>query len=139
MELILMRHATTQGNLERRFIGLTDLPILESGAELARQVSPTLPKIDLDESSLTCRVDFINGRTCRVTVTEGDSHYDGPHENRRGEMVEGDTLQISYTSLKGADTLSVGDTITFSYHYNTDVSEKNGDPHISVSEITVSK
>lgn len=100
---------------------------------------PTLPKIDLDESILTCRVDFINGRTCRVTVTEGDSHYDGPHENRRGEMVEGDTLQISYTSLKGADTVSVGDTITFSYHYNTDVSEKNGDPHISVSEITVSK
>ena len=46
MELILMRHGTTQGNLEHRFIGVTDLPILPEGEELARKVSPTLPKIE---------------------------------------------------------------------------------------------
>ena len=46
MELILMRHATTQGNLERRFIGTLDIPILPQGEELAREVAPTLPAVD---------------------------------------------------------------------------------------------
>lgn len=46
MELILMRHATTQGNLERRFIGTLDVPILPQGEVLARQVSPTLPTVE---------------------------------------------------------------------------------------------
>ena len=36
MELILMRHGTTQGNLERRFIGTLDVPLLPQGEELAR-------------------------------------------------------------------------------------------------------
>ena len=31
MELILMRHGTTQGNLERRFIGTLDVPLLPRG------------------------------------------------------------------------------------------------------------
>ena len=38
MELILMRHGTTQGNLERRFIGTLDVPLLPQGEELARRV-----------------------------------------------------------------------------------------------------
>ena len=46
MELILIRHGTTQGNLERRFIGLTDIPVLPEGEELAREVSKTLPPVD---------------------------------------------------------------------------------------------
>ena len=37
MELILMRHGTTQGNLERRFIGTLDVPLLPPGEELARR------------------------------------------------------------------------------------------------------
>ena len=39
MELILMRHGTTQGNLERRFIGTLDVPLLPQGEEPA----PTTP------------------------------------------------------------------------------------------------
>ena len=46
MELILIRHGTTRGNLERRFIGLTDIPILPEGEALAREVSKTLPLVD---------------------------------------------------------------------------------------------
>lgn len=42
MELILMRHGTTQGNLERRFIGTLDVPLLPQGEELARRVGATL-------------------------------------------------------------------------------------------------
>lgn len=98
---------------------------------------PTLPKIDLDSSTLTGTVEFVNGRTCRVTVTEGDSHFDGPYENKRGELVSGDTIQLTYTTLTGAKSVGVGDTVTFTYHYTQDVSEKNGDPHITVNEIIV--
>lgn len=98
---------------------------------------PELPKLDLDSSRLTGVVEFINGRTCRITVTEGDSHFDGPHENRKGEMVSGDTIQVTYTSIAGAKTVGTGDTVTFSYRYTQDVSEKNGDPHIAVNELRV--
>ena len=46
MELILMRHGTTQGNLERRFIGTLDVPLLPQGEELARRVGATLPAVE---------------------------------------------------------------------------------------------
>jgi hypothetical protein len=98
---------------------------------------PTLPKLDVDSSTLTATVEFINGRTCRVVVSEGDSHFDGPWVNRRGEDMPGDTLLVTYTALSGAKALSVGDSGTFTYRYTRDVSEKTGYPHISVAEITV--
>ena len=100
---------------------------------------PTLPKLNLDKSSITGTVTYVNGRTIRIEVTEGDSHYDGPWVNSRGEDVPGDTVHVTYTALKGGDTVSVGDTVTVTYHYTSDVSEKNGDPHISVAEIRVKK
>jgi hypothetical protein len=100
---------------------------------------PTLPQIDLDSSTLTGTVEFVNGRTCRVVVTEGDSHFDGPYENKRGELVSGDLIQVTYSSLSGEKSVSVGDTITFTYRYTQNVSEKNGDPHITVNEIHVTK
>ena len=46
MELILIRHGTTQGNLERRFIGTLDVPLAPQGEELARRVGPTLPPVE---------------------------------------------------------------------------------------------
>ena len=100
---------------------------------------PTLPKLNLDKSTVTGTVTYVNGRTIRIEVTEGDSHYDGPWVNKRGEDVPGDTLHVTYTALKGGDTVSVGDTVTVTYHYTRDHSEKNGDPHISVAEIRVKK
>lgn len=100
---------------------------------------PTLPKLNLDKSTVTGTVTYVNGRTIRIEVTEGDSHYDGPWVNSRGEDVPGDTVHVTYTALKGGDTVSVGDTVTVTYHYTSDVSEKNGDPHISVAEIRVKK
>lgn len=38
MELILIRHATTMGNIEKRFIGRTDIPISDEGICLAKSV-----------------------------------------------------------------------------------------------------
>lgn len=117
---------------------LTALMLVSALTACGSDSGPTLPKIDLDSSSLTGTVEYVNGRTCRVRITEGDSHFDGPHENSRGEMVDGDTIQVTYTTLDGSKSLKIGDSIRFSYHYASDVSEKNGDPHITVNQITVS-
>jgi hypothetical protein len=43
---------------------------------------PTLPRINYDESALTGKVEFVNGRTCRISILEGDGHYDAATEKR---------------------------------------------------------
>ena len=93
---------------------------------------PTLPKIDLDSSELTATVEYINGRTCRVRITEGDGHFKAGSEDR-----DPDVIQITYTALEGSKSVKVGDTITFTYSYTRDVSELYGYPHISVNSVTV--
>ena len=93
---------------------------------------PTLPKLSLDASTLTGTVESVIGRTCRVVVTEGDSHYDA-----EGEDWDADVILVTYTSLAGSNSVQPGDSITFTYHYSTDVSERSGDPLITVEEITV--
>lgn len=99
---------------------------------------PSLPTIDLDKSSLTCVVTAIgDDGTLSVVVSEGDSHYDGPYDTSDGETVEGETLLITYTSVKGSKTVAVGDTISFTYYYTADVSKFNGTPRISVDEIKI--
>jgi hypothetical protein len=119
----------------RVFIAVILLLTLLCGCEidiLETDNPPTLPKLDIGASELTGTVEYINGRTCRIHITAGDSHFKAGTEDR-----EPDVIQISYTSLEGAKTVKVGDTITFRYHYTEDVSELYGYPHISVNSITV--
>ncbi len=94
--------------------------------------APTLPKLNYDESTLTGTVEFVNGRTCRVSVTVGDSHYDAATERR-----DADVIFVTYTSLEGSKSVQPGDTVTFTYSYNTDVTERDGEPHISVRILNV--
>ena len=93
---------------------------------------PTLPKLSYDESSLTGRVEFVNGRTCRISILEGDGHYDAATEKR-----EADVIFVTYASLDGSKSVQVGNTVTFAYSYATDVTERDGTPHISVRVLTV--
>ena len=83
--------------------------ILEAGTP------PTLPKLSYDESALTGKVEFVNGRTCRISILEGDGHYDAATENRDADVIY----------------------VTFSYAYTTDVTERDGEPHISVRNLNV--
>lgn len=46
MELLLMRHSITPGNLERRFVGSTDQPLAPQGLALAREIAPLLEPVD---------------------------------------------------------------------------------------------
>ena len=93
---------------------------------------PTLPKLSYDESSLTGRVEFVNGRTCRISILEGDGHYDAATEKR-----EADVIYVTFSDLKGKKSVQVGDTVTFDYAYTTDVTERDGEPHISVRTLDV--
>ena len=100
--------------------------ILEMGT------APTLPRIHYDESALTGKVEFVNGRTCRVSILEGDGHYDAATEKR-----EADVIFVTYASLDGSKSVQVGNTVTFAYSYATDVTERDGTPHITVRVLTV--
>ena len=93
---------------------------------------PTLPKLNYDESTLTGAVEFVNGRTCRIRVLEGDGHYDAATEKR-----EADVLFVTYASLEGEKSVQVGNTVTFTYSYTEDVTERDGEPHITVQVLTV--
>lgn len=93
---------------------------------------PTLPKLNYDESSLVCQVEYVNGRTCRVQVIEGDGHFSGPTEKRDGAV-----LFVTYSSLEGGKSVQVGSQVSFTYNYTTDVTERDGEPHISVRILDV--
>lgn len=93
---------------------------------------PTLPQIGYDESTLTGKVEFVNGRTCRISVLEGDGHYDAATEKR-----DADVLFVTYASLNGNKSVQVGNTVTFTYSYTEDVTERDSEPHISVKVLTV--
>lgn len=94
--------------------------------------APTLPKLDYDESTLTCRVEYVNGRTCRVSIVEGDGHYNAATEKR-----EADVIFVTYAGLEGSKSVQVGNTVSFTYAYSTDVTERGGVPHISVRVLEV--
>ena len=94
--------------------------------------APTLPKLGYDESTLTGKVEFVNGRTCRISVLEGDSHYDAATEKR-----DADVLFVTYAGLDSSKSVQVGNTVTFTYSYTEDVTERDSEPHISVKVLTV--
>ena len=93
---------------------------------------PTLPKLSYDESSLVGKVEFVNGRTCRISILEGDDHYRAATEKR-----DADVIFVTFSDLGGKKSVQVGDTVRFTYAYTTDVTERDSQPHISVRKLTV--
>lgn len=106
------------------FVAVMFCGMLFSGCATAQ--APTLPNIDLDGSSLTGTVESVNGQTCQLRITVEDSHYD-----------ENDIVYVTYSSISSGKSVSVGDEVRFSYNYSMDVSEYNGEPHVTVNEISV--
>ena len=93
---------------------------------------PTLPRINYDESALSGKVEFVNGRTCRISILEGDGHYDAATEKR-----DADVIYVTFSDLEGKKSVQVGDTVSFTYAYTSDVTERDGEPHISVRTLNV--
>ena len=46
MEIILVRHSIAQGNPERRFLGVTDTPLLPEGIALAERRAAAMPPVE---------------------------------------------------------------------------------------------
>lgn len=96
MELILIRHGTTQGNLEKRFVGVLDVPLAPQGEELARRVSPTLPRVEhIYRSPLLrcCQTAQLLWPDTEMTVIQGLRETDfGPFEGKNHEELKDDPL-----------------------------------------------
>ena len=110
----------------RKFSLLLILSALILGLFSGCGSAPTLPALDLYGSTITGTVEYMDGQSCRILVTEGDSHYDTETQ-----------VQITYTSIVGKDALAVGDKITVEYDYVKHVTDYNGLPHITVEQIHI--
>lgn len=111
-------------------IGLFCLLISLAGCKLSIRNTvegkdASLPAFDLS-TSLICTVDSMDGSRCTVTVLEDNSNYD-----------KDDVLYITYDTVAEGQSLTIGDVITFSYNYVSDVSAISGTPHIVVEELSI--
>ena len=117
----------------KAFIPLILIVLIVGVIVFVVQVIPT-PKLEMEEnlSTLVGTVEYVNGRTCRVLVTQGDSHFDAASEDE-----EADVIQLTFTNLEGSKSILVGDTVRFEYDYVSQVSEYLGSPHITVNQVYV--
>ena len=114
MELILIRHGTTQGNLERRFIGRTDLPLLPAGEDLSRRVGASLPPVDHVYHSpmlrcvQTARLLWPgSGMTAVEDLRETDF---GPFEGKNHEELKDDPLYQRWITAPDPGAVPVGES-----------------------------
>ena len=114
MELILIRHGTTLGNLERRFIGTLDVDLAPQGEELARRVAPTLPAVQHVYRSPLKRC----GQTARLlwpgvaeSVIEELRETDfGPFEGKNHEELRDDPLYQRWLENPDFSQMPVGES-----------------------------
>lgn len=96
MELILIRHGTTQGNLEKRFIGTLDVPLAPQGEELARNVGPTLPPVEHIYRSplMRCRqtAELLWPGVAMTVIDQLRESDFGPFEGKNHEELKDDPL-----------------------------------------------
>ena len=118
MELILMRHGTTQGNLEKRFIGTLDVPLTPQGEELARRVGPTLPKVAhiYRSTLLRCRqtAELLWPGVEMTVINELRETDFGPFEGKNHEELKDDPLYQAWIGQPGTHlnfaAMPVGET-----------------------------
>ncbi|HJA62929.1 MAG TPA: histidine phosphatase family protein [Candidatus Intestinimonas stercoravium] len=113
MELILVRHGTTQGNKEKRFIGTLDVPLAPEGEELARRVGLHLPRVEhLYRSPLQrCRQTAeLLWPGVEQTVVPGLRETDfGPFEGKNHEELKDDPLYQQWISTPNFAAVPVGE------------------------------
>ena len=114
MELILIRHGTTQGNKEQRFIGVLDIPLAPEGEELARTVAPTLPAVDHVYRSplLRCRqtADLLWPEAEKTVIPQLRETDFGPFEGKNHEELKDDPLYQQWITTADMSKLPVGES-----------------------------
>lgn len=115
MELILIRHGITQGNKERRFIGVTDVPLAPEGEDLARRVAPALPAVEHIYRSplLRCRqtAALLWPGTAETVIEELREMDFGPFEGKNHEELKDDPLYQQWLTTSDLSKLPVGESI----------------------------
>ncbi len=114
MELILMRHGTTRGNLERRFIGSLDVDVLPQGLELARRVGLTLPAVEhIYRSPLRRCLQTAEQLWPGVEMTVIDELREtdfGPFEGKNHEELKDDPLYQAWLTEQDYSKMPVGES-----------------------------
>jgi len=114
MELILIRHGTTQGNLERRFIGILDVDLAPQGEALARRVGPTLPAVErVYRSPLKrCRqtAELLWPGVAESVIDELRETDFGPFEGKNHEELKDDPLYQSWLKNPDFSRIPVGES-----------------------------
>ena len=105
MELMVIRHSITQGNLEKRFIGTLDVPLAPQGVALAQKVGPTLPRVEHIYRSplLRCQQTAqLLWPGVGMTVIEELRETDfGPFEGKNHEELKDDPLYQQWLGQSG--------------------------------------
>lgn len=117
MQLILMRHAQTQGNLNRVYLGLTDEPLCEAGCECAasKGVCPQINKVyvsPMERAKQTAAICFPNAE--QVVVDELHEIDFGKFENKTHEQLDGDPDYQAWLDNNCAGPIPEGES---RYHY----------------------
>ena len=114
MELILIRHGTTQGNKERRFIGVLDVPLAPEGEELARRVAPTLPAVDHVYRSPLLRCEqtaqLLWPDAEKTVIPELRETDFGPFEGKNHEELKDDPLYQQWITTADFAKIPVGES-----------------------------
>ena len=114
MELILIRHGTTQGNKERRFIGVLDVPLATEGEELARRVAPTLPAVDHVYRSPLVRcaqtADLLWPEADQTVIPQLRETDFGPFEGKNHQELKDDPLYQQWISTADFARIPVGES-----------------------------
>ena len=114
MELILIRHGTTQGNKERRFIGVLDVPLATEGEELARRVAPTLPAVDHVYRSPLVRcaqtAELLWPEAEETVIPQLRETDFGPFEGKNHEELKDDPLYQQWISAADFAKIPVGES-----------------------------
>ena len=105
MELLLIRHGTTQGNLEKRFVGTLDLPLIPQGEALARRVGTTLPRVEhIYTSPLSrCRrtAELLWPGVESTAIPQLRESDFGPFEGKNHEELKDDPLYQAWIGQSG--------------------------------------
>ncbi len=114
MELILIRHGMTEGNKEKRFIGVTDEPLAPEGKDLARRTAHALPAVEHVYRSplLRCaQTAALLWPGVEDTVIGGLRETDfGPFEGRNHEELKDDPLYQRWVAAWGTGEFTVGES-----------------------------
>lgn len=114
MELILIRHGTTPGNLEHRFIGVTDHPLAPEGETLAREAAKKLPPVEHIYRSplLRCKqtAEILWPGVAETVIPELRETDFGPFEGKNHEELKDDPLYIAYITGGDVSRIPVGES-----------------------------